>query len=260
MPCVNCSAGAYRDDRDPLGNASCAACPANSGATCVACTTRSECLCNAGYTVEVYQYESQEVCNACIAGKYKSDDTNAGCMSCANGTYSSAQAGATSCVACPPGSGQNCGTDFIDPATGEGCWNASHCLCNDMHYGQDGGLCSGCPAGTGGKCIASNSFRCKDISDCACGDGTYAAAGEPCTACPSDATAVCWEGTCTGLNDCYDGCPRGQFGLGWWFSGCDICPPDSGETCYGVPGETCASAAECICNAGSSGPAGGPCA
>jgi len=95
-----------------------------------------------------------------------------------------------------------------------------------------------------------------------CGDGVYPGVGGVCTACPPDATG--WNcqfgGVCLGLNDCYDGCLRGQFGLGYALDGCEVCPPDSGANCYGVPGETCASAAECICNAGYSGPAGGPCA
>ena len=276
-PCANCSAGTYRDAIS-LGNtsSSCAACPANSGATCVGCKTQSECLCNAGYTDAQYTYGIDDVCTACIAGKYKSEDGNAvshlladACTYCASGTYSSAFAGSTTCLSCAPGTGQNCNAGNVDSATGYGCSNQSQCRCNDMHYGQDGGPCAACPAGSGILCFATGSFRCIDIINCTvetCSDGRYPGVGGACTACPPDATG--WNcgiglfGTpdCNGLNDCYDGCARGRFGMGYNVDGCEACPPDSGENCYGVPGETCASAAECTCNAGYSGPAGGPCA
>jgi len=193
-PCVDCSAGTYRDAR---GNASCAACPANSGASCLACRAESECLCNAGYT-------DTGVCTACIPGKYKSGAGSAACTHCATGTYSSADAGSTTCVPCPLGTGQHCDEMNVDPATGYGCSAESQCRCNDGAYGPDGGPCAACPAASGNSCVSWYAVPCRDISDCSCNDGMYGTAGA-CAACPPDASSWCFAGYCLAIEHCYDG-------------------------------------------------------
>ena len=96
IPGGTCAACGNSEFSNAPAQASCSACPANSGHDQTAATSIMACLCDPGYTV------SNGFCNACLAGSFKDSSGSAACQPCPSGTISGD--GASVCVACPANS------------------------------------------------------------------------------------------------------------------------------------------------------------
>ena len=276
--CSLCVAGSYKA---LSGTASCDMCTANSNSP-VASTTAAACSCNAGST------RDGNACLLCVAGKYKLVLGDAACVECASGTYA-VLVGATTasvCSACPTNSSSLTGSSEL-----------TACACNAGSTGPDGGTCVLCAAGThkalpgSAECTACVPGKHSSIagaltnSTCgACVADTYSWGGTVnCSACP-DNTRSPAESTTRGACTCVAGwtgpdggtctaCAAGKY-KATGAASCTACPPGTysvlvGATnvsaCLECPiytdsflGSTNSTA--CTCNAGSTGPDGGPCA
>ena len=267
--CTPCVAGTYSSTPAATAAAACVACPANSGALCSACTLLSSCTCDVGYTGP-----DGVVCSACAAGTYKDITGSAACTNCGTGKYSSILA-ATTCIGCLAGK--------ISPAASTSSAACVFPACNAGYTGPDG-MCSACAAGK--YKTATGSAACTD-----CASDTYSATSAAtvattCLACPagqnspvaSTSSAACIFLPCnagyTGPDGICSTCAAGTYKVG---TGSAACTPCVAGTYSTIPAATAATvclacavnsnspmqsstAAACTCNAGYSGPNGGPCA
>ena len=273
--CTSCVAGTYSVAEGATAEETCALCPLNSVSPSMSSAVDA-CTCNAGYTGP-----DGGPCSPCDAGTFKNTSGSAACRSCGIGRYSDVS-GASACALCPAGS-----------SSAGGAADITNCVCIAGFYGANGGPCTACePTFTSSPgsldasacgCAAntytyfSTSISCescpddtfnsfdtnsKDISTCWCVPGSYYASSQ-CNLCE---TGKFWEsGQCSN-------CPAGTFSdvsgaisssvcatcLAGTYSGagssaCTTCPARSSSL------DGSASIENCICDAGSTGPNGGPC-
>jgi len=228
--CDVCSAGFYSE----LAAArACTSCPNNSWTAVEASSLQEDCLCNAGFTGQ-----NGGDCVVCEAGKAKKDAGSAACDECLADQFSAT--GATNCTNCPANS--------VAPALST---VVTACQCSPGHFGSAGGPCEECAAGT--YTDTANNIACSE-----CGAGTYqnSTKATECLVCRPDtfatgnASIVCLP--------CNTECLAGQFRA-------TECTTSADTICVECPNGTYSTAgtnpdvSSCRCQAGSVGPAGGPC-
>jgi len=279
LPCEMCPAGTFQNG---TGKSKCAGnCSANSFSS-PGSDQQTKCLCNVGYTGPNGGH-----CSACSEGHFKESNGSAACTACQPGKYCT-ELGArfeTLCLSCPE-----------KTTSGAGSTRVHDCACNAGHAGQLGGPCTACPAGFHKsrvgvenciECLAgtysnsntstfnynqqgveavcvrevfegaascsacpahsfslNRSFR---LRDCVCNAGFSGSDGAQCIACvpgsykPSNGSSNCAS------------CDSGSYSSAEGATVCSQCPPDSYAPAQSVRKE------DCKCNAGLTGPAGGPC-
>jgi hypothetical protein len=264
--CTNCGAGKYLETEGATQEISCVSCPGSSNSA-AASTTIENCLCNAGHTGP-----NGGTCVACAAGKYKISPGDSTCTNCGTGKYLETE-GATqesSCVSCPAFSSSTAASTIL-----------ANCLCNAGHTGPNGGTCVACAAGK--YKIGAGDASC---SDCGAGkylDGQGATQESSCVSCPASSSSAAAS---TGIANClcnagHTGpnggtcvaCAAGKYKIGAGDAACNDCL--SGKyletegatqeiTCVSCPASSNSAAAStaianCLCNAGHTGPNGGTC-
>ena len=224
--CKFCQFGKYKNT---IGNHACASCPEFTSSDMAG----SSCTCNMGYTKS-----DSGTCMACPAGKYKDTTGNVACTDCPAGKYhysaTSAAMTATVCYTCrhdtqgltPAGSttSENCicnaglfwdstkkycvlceGGKYKDIIGNQPCTN-----CPTSSYSIDSSgstSCVSCP--TNAICtITGYVTSCNTLSACTCKAGYYGEplnpmSGKPCTPCPSGTT--CAQGVCSEEGHCWPG-------------------------------------------------------
>lgn len=272
-----------------VGATSCNACLANSNSP-VSSTSSSACSCNVGYysvngsgclncaagkfaipggslcgCPASYSVTENGTCAICEAGKFKSLIADTNCTSCAAGTYMPG-VGGTVCLACTA----NADADIprVECRCNAGAsGNGSLCiLCASGKYknttGNDScvdcgvntysttvgatgtGACLNCPAN------AVSGAGSSVIGACVCNVGATGPSGGACVLCAvgkyksANGTAAC--------TNCWSGSYSGTLGANT-SDVCLSCPDNSSS----VAGSSVVTS--CICNAGASGPNGGPC-
>jgi hypothetical protein len=246
-------AGKYLPTSGAEGSAACIACPSNFGSA----AGSSACQCNTGYT--------GSTCIACVAGKYKPVTGSGACTDCGVGKYSvTVDATAeTACLSCPGVS-----------TSAQGSSSSSACQCNT---GYTGSTCIACVAGK--YKTVTGPVACTD-----CGAGKYSAmlgatAEAVCLVCPGVSTSTADRTSCQ-CNAGYTGstciaCVAGKYKPVTGSGACTDCGAGKYSTLTGATAETCtvcpagkSSLAgsdmldDCVgeeCEAGSTGPNGGPC-
>lgn len=197
---------------------------------------------------------------ACEAGTYKNVNGSSSCVECEAGKYLNATAGSV-CAACPAGN---------LAVSARGSTNVADCLCI---AGYSGDSCTACGLGTYKD--VNGSAACT-----ACSAGTFLnrTAATQCLACPANSHSV--EGStfciCNGGYSGTDGgectaCEAGSYKAENGSTPCSMCQAGTylnitgGTACMECPGGNMISRSgtvsvmECICDAGFSGPEGGPC-
>jgi len=280
--CMECPSGTYSAATGATLATTCLACPANSfsdGAS-------SACSCNVGYSGPVggpctfvplpcnagYTGPDGGPCAACGAGTYKQTSGSAACTSCGAGTYSTSTGAtiASTCLGCPA----------LTTSTSMSSSLAA-CVCNAGYAGPGGGPCSPCVAGT--YKIASGTEACAS-----CGAGTYssttgATTATTCVVCPVNANAPSSSSdvTACACNAGYSGpnggtcsaCVAGTYKIASGSAACTSCGSGTHSSTVGASAaSSCgvcplnsnspamsSSSLACTCNAGYSGPDGGPC-
>lgn len=282
--CNSCNIGKYNPTVGATSSAACKTCPTYSDAV-IASTA---CKCNQGYTGPGVNTS----CVACVPGKYKDTKGSAICTDCPAGKYHNQMAVwyVDDCWDCYTN------TQGLTPA---GSSTAEGCICNaGSYYTADmyGGYCPDCEAGyykdTIGNqvctkcpnasyanafsgataCIACPAYsvckdivypvyKCNQLGSCTCDTGYYGnpTDGVACTPCPVNTGSVCTVASkCGVIGHCLSN--NGYYGYGE--SAGTACPSNAGSNCFQPTMETntmCFGQAECLCNAGYTGPAGGPC-
>jgi hypothetical protein len=234
--CEACVAGKYRETIGGSAEDSCTACGAGKYGVATGQTAEASCTaCGAGkYRVETGG-SSGASCTGCGAGKYgvaTGQTAEAPCTGCGAGKYgiSAGQTSEASCTAC--------GAGKYGVATGQ-TTEASCTACGAGKYrvetgGSSGASCTACVAGKYGVATEQTAESlCTD-----CGAGKY-----------GNATGQTTEASCTA-------CGAGKYGVAAGQTAeasCTACTPNSNS-----PSQSSAET-DCTCNAGYSGPAGGPC-
>jgi len=271
--CGECAIAQYSD-----GTTQCEACPENSFAP-AGSSLRTDCRCNAGY-----RGNAGGECTACSKGKYKPDVGSANCVDCASGKYSTSRA-SLECAECAAGKYsqkvaasvnecQSCAANSDAPSASN---HESDCRCNPGFYGPDGGTCTQCELGKfqyyAGRASCEScaqdmyqditgQLECKSCpansqtmdsgsaskQSCICLSGSTGPDGGPCTQCPAGK----WHTSGIGCVDCVAGKYSAVLAA-VSSSTCVNCPLAS----HGPAGM--AAHTECMCNAGATGPNGGPC-
>ena len=228
--CTGCAVGKYNGE---AGSTYCSSCPVGSSSPAQS-TVLTNCTCNAGWSGH-----DGGPCNECVSGKYKTAPGPAACSDCGAGKYSGAvgATGDATCSNCAAGtysvsvgatSDYVCSACSTNSASPAGSPSVAACICIAGWSGADGGRCEAC---TEGKFKAgTGSAACSD-----CEAGKH-----------SSASGASAESTCTA-------CVAGKFKSVAGFGSCDDCPAGS-DSPIGSSAKT-----SCSCNAGWSGPAGGPC-
>ena len=258
-PFSECPAGTYKD---VVGSTPCKTCPPHSDSP-VASAAITLCIADPGHTgPDGGPFQS------CPTGTYKEVPGSSACLDCPANTDSPVASTAASacacnagysgqdggpCTACPSGTYKNvigsaectpCPANAASPAAST---VATACNCNSGYTGRNGGLCLACKRGT--YKVKVGSALCLDCppnsispaasiaaSACVCDAGYTGPDGGMCTACPS-------------------GTYKEQEGTG----SCVNCP-DEYTSQAGSTGAAACSPIPQPCNAGYTGPDGGPCA
>ena len=226
--CVLCGVDTFSDGNGTIDPA-CTACHANSSAV-EGSVRRDECECNPGFASH-----AGPVCERCVAGSVKSSIANEACELCGPGLFQD-EAGRTAC--------DWCGVHSVPVA------NHTRCVCQPGHYerGEAAGLadCERCPVDTfqvafdQASCTPCPQHKRSDlgasnVAECRCEQGwrEHEVLG-PCESC----VAGKYKDYVS-----YDD-----------FEDCAACPA------FSHSGATSTMLSNCTCNAGFSGPDGGPCA
>jgi len=256
--CLMCPAGKYVETSGNDKLADCVPCEAGKYSVVNGSSSRTTCgRCPPGKYVET---TGNNRCIDCGAGKYSGAvgaTGDAACSNCAAGTYSG-EVGAIAVSACNP-----CPQNLVSPA---GSTEKSACRCGVNNYIVSVGatsdyVCSACPTNSASPagspsvaaCICIAGWSGADGGQCeACTEGKFKAGtgSAACSDCEagkhSSASGASAESTCTA-------CVAGKFKSAAGFGSCDDCPAGS-DSPIGSSVKT-----SCSCNAGWSGPAGGPC-
>jgi hypothetical protein len=245
--CIPCVEGKYGPEIALISESNCLVCPAYSYPA--AGRTKIHCTCNAGYTGP----DGGEECTACIAGTYKGFNGSSPCTLCSAGKYSEEthQTSESTCLGCPaetsslPGSGSKTG-----------------CICNAGYSGPDGGICSACTNGqykdvNGSSACSecprntfSSSFAATSKSTCiSCPAGSISKAGSVIL---PNCTCNKGYGKNAAENSC-EACEAGKYSNIVAWAPCITCPT------HMTSPRGSSDIADCLCNAGFTGPNSGPC-
>lgn len=211
-------------------------------------------------------------CTACASGKYKDTYGSGACTDCPAGKYGGYE-GRYSCTFCLNSQGltaagsptaENCtcnagyfyGSNYCESCSygtyKDTIGNAPCTTCPLSSYTEDFLSCVSCPSDS--TCVAP----CYDLGSCFCNTGYYGQVwnGDTCTSCPPNSGINCvGEYLCEVLDHCF--CNDGYYGS---FGSCTACPVNSGSNCVDQrPMFECNNREGCACNAGYTGPNGGPC-
>jgi len=267
--CTACVAGKYKT---MTGSVPCTDCATGKYSTITGATSETVCGCLPGYAGHPYS------CGACVRGKYSLGGAVADCTDCINYgprnpdiflQYGSGSA-ATACFDC-----YSVSNAFLASSAS---LNMGLCICNEGYYGlvrvpgrydkygvdqtvytlaQSGGVCYACPAGKYDS-VTEKEYASTENSQC--------------TSCPAGKTS---DGlAATTVDVCYSSapttCPTGQYVPDLSATSCVAC--DAGkyknttgtEVCTACPASSTSPSGSafdtsCTCNAGHTGPNGGPC-
>jgi hypothetical protein len=283
--CTDCGANTYSATVGATVASTCQACGANRQSSSGSGALTS-CICNMGYTGP-----NGGTCTACAVGKYKIVTGAAACTDCGANTYS-ATVGATVASTC-----QACGANR-QSSSGSGALTS--CICNMGFTGPNGGTCTACAAGkyktatgsaactdcgagkylttTGATALAtctacpSNSqsgLGSTALTSCVCNLGFTGPNGGTCVAnCRelwgyfnSRCTVTCGSGQYLTYTQAFEG-PDGNLDYLYRYGYCascaaGTCPSNYDFTITGLKAFGCGL---CPCDAGFTGPNGGPCA
>ena len=246
VACTDCGVNTYSGTVGATMSSVCLGCPSSSNSA-ASSSSIAECACNAGFTGP-----NGGVCTSCIAGKYKTSSGSLSCTDCLSGTYSqvsgassvsvcsgclagtySGVAGASACTSCPSNtfsgaSASSCQSCQANSVSTAGSASQAYCYCNS------------------GYAHVAGTYTCK-----VCDPGTYnSQLGR--TAC-SNCSVGLYSATSGAVgNETCLSCPLGQ----WSPEGspsCNLCPANSRA------GASSGFVSNCICDAGYTGPNGGPC-
>ena len=225
--CLLCGADTYSDESGTIDPA-CTQCHANSSAV-AGTARRDDCECDPGFASL-----AGHVCEPCVAGSVKSSTANVACGLCGPGFFQNG-AGRTAC--------EGCGVYSVPVA------NRTRCICQPGHFekGLAAGLadCERCPVDTFQP--AYNEAACElcplnkrsdigsnHVAECRCQEGwTEEEVLGPCVSCVAGKFKDYVS---------YDD-----------FEDCAVCPAFSHSSA------TSTRLSNCTCNAGFTGPDGGPC-
>ena len=256
--CQDCAAGKYKD---VVGSTPCTNCSANffSGAGASQCTQCREfstspegsneeldCLCNPGYHL---QSGTPLQCIECQPGHYHDESNNDdACKSCAAAPYDNDrfyqdQAQSTTCKECTDTNavsqatytGCKCSAGYKQDATGLTDPTCTPCRAGKYQHNTESITCIRCP---------DNAFSDEAspmLANCYCNAGYYEDDSLLHTCAPCPANTFKPSGSVT-LDD-----------LTPPISGCQPCPHNSSSTQHST------AQTDCTCDAGFSGPDGGPC-
>jgi hypothetical protein len=187
----------------------CTPCPQNTGASCIGCSSLTQCTCDAGYTgVET------NACTACDAGTVKQSHGFSGrsaCVKCGTGTYSSI-VGARTCAACPLGTYSNRNGSSVcivcDTGTTSSPDRTQCIVCAEGTQASNNGTCQDCSKG-----YYSNSESNRRCVECPRGFYSDAPAAKICTACRAcpdgyyrrNCSSIVGGGSCEACGACDDG-------------------------------------------------------
>ena len=245
-PCSTCTTGTYAG----AGMSACIDCPGlEFGSTSAAGSDKLEdCNCGRGLTAP-----SGQICQGCAIGKYKDVVGSAECTDCPQNSLSlSASISLTSCICKPGYTGSN----------GAAC---TACGFGEYKSSNGSATCSACPSGKYSDQISlSNEALCKEcpssnstspaksgkLSDCTCNAGHTGPDGGICLACTAGKFKVSSGAAACTL------CDSGKYST--------IVAAKNSSACMHCPAGSVAVAgskveADCVCNLGHTGPAGGPC-
>ena len=257
--CVACDAGKYKTTTGTEACSNCADGQSSSAGAigCFSCQqgqftsiSGGPCQCDKGWTGQADHYPTQfqytgPSCSACLRGTYK--DT----------------LGSVACTPCPFGS---------DTSSGASVSFAS-CICMSGYLGSAGGPCTACAAGKYEQeriCLdcPANTYSAAastSLSACLCNSGYEGPAGGPCASpCnagftgPAASCTACVAGkykTSSGSAVCTN-CGAGKYSTSTGATleaACLACPSNSNSA------SGSAAQSSCACNAGFTGPDGGPC-
>ena len=290
--CVVCVAGTYKLGIGLEGCIECArdmysnTLAASSASTCQQCSSSStapegsasieSCLCLKGYSGP-----DGGTCTDCDPGKYKAGNGASDCLECNPGKIS-ATASAT-CTQCSTDTYSSvdhtecteCSSNAISPA---GSDEIQDCVCAAGFTGPEGGPCTECDAGK--YKIATGNAAC---SNCIAGQYSTAigATSDVCQGCPmysnapeasdEEADCICDAGSSSDGGMC-SLCVVGKYKIAPGDAACSNCSAGQYSTAVGATSDVCQGCpsnsdgpeasneeVDCICQAGSSGPDGGPC-
>ena len=244
-PCVACAAGKYKAIQ---GTAACNQCVGGKYVSASASTSIDNCLACDVNTYSAVDSSKCEQCpshsssvamssvqTACICDPGYTGPNGGSCVACAGGKYKIV-AGTVACTLCVGGkysttagatSASTCLNCPLHTNAQSGSDQVEDCTCNTGHYGLNGRDCINCEAG-----------KYKDVTgpdQCTlCAAGKYVSVEESVS---SSACAACPAAT-------YSSADRTH---------CLMCPSDSSSP------TSSDEVADCTCNAGYTGPHGGPC-
>ena len=253
----------------------------------------SDCWCNPGYAqrTEAERLTNAKIvdneCHACTAGFFNEESNSVQCSACGAGYYSATEISDSedNCLPCEANTFSGTGE-----STCRACTSNSQappqsrvfdsCICNVGFTGANGGPYIACD--TGKYKIASGNESCA-----ACLEGQYstavgASSDSTCQQCPLNSNAaeasdetpdcICNAGSAgPSAGPCFL-CVAGKYAIGSGNALCTSCVAGKyllfdgavADTCVQCPlnshSEVASGAREdCFCNAGSTGPGGGPC-
>ena len=257
------------------------------------------CICNAGYsgpadgpcgTCAVGKYKnttSKEACTSCPVGTFADVHGSKVCSACPENTFSDAP-GAVTCSACPNLTQSVVGSSSVSACrcvagyTGAGgLEQCTPCVAGTFKANSGSGACSACPARTFSIALGATS-----IATCrSCHPNATSAVGSPseeycyCEAGFAQVNGTDWCALCNPgkyntqlARTACSNCTVGLFAAGYGSKGpdsCFACPaglwsPEGSPDCKMCPVNSAAPAgsgsiSNCICDAGYTGPNGGPC-
>jgi hypothetical protein len=244
--CGPCVPGTYSPASEEAKYGECDPCPANS-TSLVGSASVFDCKCVPGYTGP-----DGGPCFPCANGQYKAANGSMPCTACPDFTTSSAGSNNISQCICTPGhtgiAGREClpcsfGT-FKEAAGSSPCLPCMPGTYSNITSAVDPEACTPCP---GNSLSPAGS---QDITNCSCIAGYTGPDGGECTSCRQGTYK-----TEIGQGKCNE-CLRGTYSLTVAATSnatCISCPPNS------LSGQGADDQAACVCNAGYSGPNGGPC-
>ncbi len=291
---VNCTACWTGSSVSVGGSSEQACCPADSTVS----NEPLRCLCNPRYTgpadgpcgaCAVGKYKnttSTDACAECTAGSFSDVNGSTGCALCPANTFSGA--GAERCSACPNltqsagGSNASSACECVAGYTGAGGMQpCTSCAAGTYKTVAGSGACTPCPTRTfSGAVGSSTSQTCT-----ACHPNATSAAGSPskgycyCEAGFAQVNGTTWCALCNPgkyntqlARTACSNCTVGLYAAGYGSKGVDSCfacpagqwSPEGSPDCKMCPVNSAAPArsgliTNCICDAGFTGPNGGPC-
>jgi hypothetical protein len=253
--CTTCSAGTYAGS----GQTVCTNCPDRTDSL-AGSNEVADCKCNFGFTAP-----QGEACQPCPAGTYKDVLGSASCSNCPLNTISALASSALAHCICKAGYTGSDGTDCSACLQGDykdvnGSAACQHCVAGEISANPAQTVCETCTAGSYSSSSRTTCISCPDDStsstksaseeDCRCNVGFTGGNGETCTGCNAGTYKdSAGSASCTL-------CPAGKYSETTRNKDESLC-----LACADLTTSTAgtAQAQDCTCNAGHTGPNGGPC-